>query len=260
MVERANVIWLDESDKDKTNVIYMLIFPNWKYYIGQTSQKLYERISRGHSRILDNPRNRKDRAVKKYKTFHVMVLDNCKDLDELNIKEQYWIELYDTFNNGYNSTTGGDSYKMSDEARKKIGEYNKGKIITEDHRRILSKTHKGKIISDETRKKIGKSNKGKIFTDEHRIKLSNSHKGRMISEDHRKKLNESHKNISDEARKKNSESHSIKCKSIPDNIIFDSIKQCVEYYSKYDKWIKIQLYLDNGKIHIKSGQTFVRLI
>ena len=227
MLERANVIWLDESDKNKKNVIYMLIFPNWKYYIGQTSQKLWVRIKKGHTNISDKPSNKKECAIKKYKTFHVMILDTCKDVDELNVKEQYWIELYDTFNNGYNSTTGGDVCRISNETRKKIGEFNRGKTL-----------------SNETRKKIGEFNKGKTISDEHRKRISKSHRG---------------KTISDETRKKIGEGVSIKCKSIPDNITFDSIKKCIEYYSKYDKWLKIQLYLDNNKIHKKSGQTFVRV-
>lgn len=128
MVERANIIWLDELDKDKTNVIYMLIFPNWKYYIGQTKNRLYNRVYKGHTPILDNSRNKKQRAVRKYKTFHVMVLETCKDLDELNVREPYWIELYDTFNNGYNSTTGGQKCIFNEESRENNRKSNRGKL------------------------------------------------------------------------------------------------------------------------------------
>jgi hypothetical protein len=36
------------------------------------------------------------------------VIEEC-DFDMLNDKEIYWIAKYDTFNNGYNSTIGGES-------------------------------------------------------------------------------------------------------------------------------------------------------
>lgn len=40
--------------------------------------------------------------------FLFEVLEVCS-IDELNDKEKYWIAYYDTYNNGYNMTEGGDS-------------------------------------------------------------------------------------------------------------------------------------------------------
>lgn len=220
MMEKANVIWLDESDRHKSNVIYMLIFPNWKYYIGQTRTLLYHRIYR-HSWIQSS--NRKiSNAIRKYKTFHVMVLDNCKDLDELNVREQYWIELYDTFNNGYNSTTGGYACENITSTRvyKPLTEYQ----INKQRSSIL-----------EFYRINGSPMKDVCKTKEHRENISKNKKGRNLYSDNK---------------------NSIKCKSMPDNIIFDSIKRCVEYYSIDSMFY----YLDKNKVHKKSGQTFVRLI
>lgn len=49
------------------------------------------------------------RALRKYKwdNFSVEVLEECEivDLDE---REKYWIKYYDSYENGYNSTEGGD--------------------------------------------------------------------------------------------------------------------------------------------------------
>lgn len=48
--------------------------------------------------------------------FIFEVLEECKQ-EELNEKEQYWIKYFDTFENGYNLTLGGDgTLKYSIEA------------------------------------------------------------------------------------------------------------------------------------------------
>lgn len=44
--------------------------------------------------------------------FSFEIIELCKK-EELNQKEKYWIEFYDTYNNGYNQTTGnGQSEKL----------------------------------------------------------------------------------------------------------------------------------------------------
>ena len=71
----------------------------------------------------------------------------------------------------------------SEESKKKIGEKSKGKLISEAHKRILSKVHKGnkymlgKKHSEETKKKIGEKSKGRCPSAETRKKLSAAKKG-----------------------------------------------------------------------------------
>lgn len=50
------------------------------------------------------------RAIRKYgiENFIVKCIDKSEDKEELKEKEKYWIQHYDTFNNGYNATLGGD--------------------------------------------------------------------------------------------------------------------------------------------------------
>lgn len=50
------------------------------------------------------------KAFRKYKieNFSFEVIEECK-IEELNDREVYWIEFYDTFFNGYNQTLGGDT-------------------------------------------------------------------------------------------------------------------------------------------------------
>lgn len=89
--------------------------------------------------------------------------------------------------------------------KKKIGIANKGRVISEDIRRKLSKALKGnknclnRYVSKETREKISKGNMGntkwlgKHHSELSKKKISNKLKGRLVSEETRIKLSESHK-------------------------------------------------------------------
>lgn len=59
------------------------------------------------------------RAIRKYgiENFSFTVLEETTP-EELNIKERYWINYYDSYNNGYNATTGGDGYSQITEQKK----------------------------------------------------------------------------------------------------------------------------------------------
>lgn len=99
---------------------------NGKSYIGQTVQTLTQRRI-GH---LSDAKTRTYRkyhfvnALRKYDgyVFDWEVVCECKDLKELNEKEIYYINFYDTYNNGYNCTLGGEGAKgrpQTEETRKK---------------------------------------------------------------------------------------------------------------------------------------------
>lgn len=62
--------------------------------------------------------------------------------------------------------------------------------LSEDHRRKISESQKGRISpmkgkkhSDETKKKISNAQKGIPLTDEHKRKISESHKGKIVNPD-----------------------------------------------------------------------------
>lgn len=84
---------------------------NGKQYIGQTAVSLEERF-RMHCVDAKKDRN-KDRklysAMNKYgyAAFNIEELEAVEDKRVLNLREIYWIEKLDTFNNGYNETKGG---------------------------------------------------------------------------------------------------------------------------------------------------------
>ena len=96
-------------------------------------------------------------------------------------KEKEFIELYKRKEDGgtlCNITKCGDGVlglKHTEEARKKMGEPNKGKIISEWHKKRISEFHTGKVISEETKKKMSEKAKGKSIgrkaSEETKIKM-----------------------------------------------------------------------------------------
>jgi predicted XRE-type DNA-binding protein len=99
------------------------------------------------------------------------------------------------------------------------GQGNSGLIFSDEHRRKISESNKGKNwfgkhLSEEIKSKMSESRKGRKFSEETRKKISESNKDKHPSEETRKKLSESHigennywfgKNHSEESRKKMSE-------------------------------------------------------
>lgn len=74
-------------------------------YIGQTVQTLQSRI-RDHMKRGNYFHN----ALRKHgkENFTWDILAECNDVDTLNKLEIYYIGYYDTYNNGYNLTLGGE--------------------------------------------------------------------------------------------------------------------------------------------------------
>lgn len=87
-----------------TNII------NNKVYIGQTIGTLDVRKRKHLSDCKKNTKNKFHRALVKYGSdnFFWEQIDIASDLQELNTKEIQWIENYNSYKKGYNSTLGGD--------------------------------------------------------------------------------------------------------------------------------------------------------
>lgn len=96
------------------------------------------------------------------------------------------------------------------ESLKKISEHRKGKYIGKRPEYIgkkISVAKKGNVvISEEQRRKISESNKGRQHTEEHKRKIGESLKGHQHSEETRRKISESLKGhlMSKETRRKKS--------------------------------------------------------
>ena len=88
---------------------------NDKIYIGQTSGTLEERFKQHKKKI--NSDDRKTfplyNAMRKYGVEHFSI-EMIEQTDNLQEREQYWIKFFDSYNNGYNATLGGDGWVRTD--------------------------------------------------------------------------------------------------------------------------------------------------
>lgn len=139
----------------------------------------------GHSYI--------DDAIKKYGNINFSLSIICElenDTELLNEMEKYYIWKHDTYENKkhYNLTPGGDFNPMKvPEIAQKISNLRKGMHFTEEHKKNISLSKRGKKnpnyngLSKEHKDKISKAQKGekgfwynKSFSQEHRDNISES--------------------------------------------------------------------------------------
>lgn len=83
---------------------------NSKAYIGQTIQSLNKRFN-GHCCYSKSDKSINmyiKRAIHKYGRDHfsISLIEECP-IDKMNEREQYWINYYNSYNEGYNLTLGG---------------------------------------------------------------------------------------------------------------------------------------------------------
>ena len=110
---------------------------NGKSYIGQTIQSVKERFyqhcaTKCSQAILNMVIHK---AITKYgkSNFTIEVIEEVESAN-LNDRERYWIRYYDSYNNGYNSTEGGqDGIKLFKnlDTESIIREYKSGKSLRE---------------------------------------------------------------------------------------------------------------------------------
>jgi group I intron endonuclease len=157
---------------------------NSKWYVGQSDiGKRNKGVrSRAQQYLLLKCRKQKAlyNALKFYglMNFSDYLLEECRS-DQLNQRESYWIERMNSLSpNGYNLTTGGGHYKMSDETISRISRINRGRVFGPEVRKKMSLAHLGKPghkSTDETNKRISDAKKGKrphVWSVESRRKLS----------------------------------------------------------------------------------------
>ena len=131
---------------------------NGKIYIGQTTQRFERYIQRHFQYALscvDIKHGHRPRkfyaAIRKYgkENFEYEILETCSSANELNEREIYYIQYYDSFTNGYNMTLGGDGggtcglYKRTDEIKNKISKALLGHKRSEESKQKQAKTISG---------------------------------------------------------------------------------------------------------------------
>lgn len=202
-------------------VVYAIINKiNDKKYIGITSNfKERKRVHMWGMKTLKHRNIKILNAVKKYgiENFSIEVLEEVYgDRMDALIRENYYINYFDSFNNGYNQSEGFDGSVLSspsEETREKHrmnmmgNKHFLGKKHTEETKNKIRDIHKGKIVSKETKDKLSKARKGKY------IGKDNPFYGREHTEETKQKIRE-------KTGKK------VLC--IETNEIFNSLSECAK--------------------------------
>ena len=152
---------------------------NGKKYVGQSITKNFKKRQERWNDLKHKYAGKAiNRARAKYgiDSFSFEILKECED-EELDKWEIYYIKVLNTkapF--GYNLTDGGDTTR--------------GYTHSEETKRKLSESHKGRKLSEETKIKIGKATKGRKHTEESKKKMSEARKGKKLSEESKIKISE----------------------------------------------------------------------
>lgn len=111
-------------------IIYKYVSPSGKVYIGQTiNEKARRATFLNSAHIYAGPKINKAREKYGVNNFEYEIIFRVSSkiysevIDILNQKEIQYIEMYDSYYNGYNSTKGGNHvYECTEETRQKLSE------------------------------------------------------------------------------------------------------------------------------------------
>jgi group I intron endonuclease len=179
---------------------------NGKSYVGQTIHSMEKRMGEHLSGASNGSISYFHKSIRKYgkENFKWEVLCECNDIDELNEMEKYYIKENNSFDGGYNLTTGGEGYIMSEITKQKMSESRMGRIVSDETKKKISESSKGRkawnagktgVYSQETLDKFSKSKTGKNhyaygkhLPKEHRENISKGCRGKKVSKETREKL------------------------------------------------------------------------
>ena len=137
-----------------------------KVYIGQTMVSLSKRWGDHCSK--GSNCTHLSRSIKKHgkENFTIEQIDSAETIEELNKKEEFWINHYNSTdsNFGYNLRGGGDSKVCHEDTKKRIGNSNKGKKRSEETKELFRNLNLGKKQSPETIEKRRQALLGKKRT------------------------------------------------------------------------------------------------
>jgi len=148
-----------------------------KKYIGQTIEKLQRRVLR-HFRTINETKI--SRTIQKYSKYDFVygIIEEVGNRNLLDEREKYWIQYYNSVDNGFNIKEGGKcsrGFKQSQDSIEKRRQKLLGKTLSEDHKQKISKAHKGKVLSKETVNKMIAYRTGRNLTESCKEKISQSH-------------------------------------------------------------------------------------
>ena len=153
---------------NKTIGIYKLTSPSGKSYIGQS--KNIERRFYEYRKLHCKTQTKLYHALRKYgwdsfKKEIIIKFDNSiKNIQlYLNTFEIYFINKFNTVNNGYNLMGGGGVNSHSEETKLKISKKAKGKVTSEATKLKLHTALLGRKISDKNKEVVSKLKSKKIL-------------------------------------------------------------------------------------------------
>lgn len=163
----------------KYGVIYCLTSPSGKCYIGQSwnVKARFNKYKNLSNNIVRQPKLYN--ALKKYESLmKYEIIDLCETQIEMDNKEAFYINLYNSIENGYNSNSGGKSNgKLSQNVKNNISLSKKEFFKTHHNNR------KGKFHTLESKNKISETKKINFSTGI----TTNIFKGKTISKEILKK-------------------------------------------------------------------------
>jgi len=197
----------DCYEDESKGVIYLIKNQiNGKCYVGQTSNPFRERIY-GHLRPSKKQMQSIHLAIQKHgkENFIFGILEYIYDGINIDDREKFWINHFDSLKNGYNETLGGKGIELSKEkitqrnenlkkAYKKNPEYSRN-ISEKAKQRWANPEFKKFVIekiklsmTDEVKKKISEKNTGKKHSDESKRNISEAQIGKKLSQEHKAKI------------------------------------------------------------------------
>lgn len=157
--------FLADSKFDIANVIYRFKNNiNGKVYIGQTTKPVRKRVIQHMTNSRPWVKTRKAyfaNALNKYgfENFTFDIIERCKDQQELDDRERYWIAYYKSNNKkyGYNIDSGGNYGKKS-------------KPLSKEHKQKLLLANIGRKKSEQEKYRISSAIKARFNNPEYREK------------------------------------------------------------------------------------------
>lgn len=168
-------------------------YENQKSYIGITSQKPQVRWGKNGSAYLSKASNKHwKNAIRKYgwEGFSHEIIEENLTKEEACEKEKYYINKYDSYNNGYNDTLGGEGGGMigkhhSEQAKEKLSNYFKGRFVGELNYMYGKHTNNRGKLSEEAKQRISQKAKMRMLNDENYLKRL-----RLFNESRKKAVNQ----------------------------------------------------------------------
>jgi len=152
----------------KSGVYKIINLVNNKIYVGSAVN--FEIRWRNHKSELKRYKHHSPKLQNSYNkhgidNFKFEIIEECVK-EKLIEREQYYIDLYDSYKNGYNCCPKADSNlgrRCSEETKIKIGKANKGRKMPKESIEKSRQAHIGLKFSEETKKemsakRIGRNN------------------------------------------------------------------------------------------------------